>query len=301
MERTERTEQSLLTNWYEHYHKYMIAVSYRMLGSFSEAEDVVQDVFMRLQYVPIHTIREAKPYLTKMTVRRSLDMLKSARKRREHYVGPWLPEPEVRSSFEDLADSLIMKETISYALLVVMEQLSPGERAVFILRETLGYDYAEIAETLEKTQAACRKLFSRARAKLKQNRMEAPPLSAPAEELTSRFFQLVYQGDVEALLAWIEDDAECITDGGGVAKAALNPLIGAERVAKFLVGVMNKYMQLSLKIVPLSINGEFGFGVLEQGRCSTVIFAKWYESKLHRMYVIRNPHKLQRLSLKTEN
>ena len=285
----------VLQKWYREFRNYLAAVAYRMLGSFSDAEDIVQDVFVRLQSLPVSEIREAKSYLTKMTVSRSIDVLKSARRRRETYVGPWLPEPDVNGTENDPGDSVIIEESIHYALLVVMERLTPSERAVFLLRETFGFDYAEVAEALQMTEAACRKTLSRARKKLALSPPEPPVSISRGRELTARFLQAARSGKVEHLLAWIEKDAVCLSDGGGIEKAAIRPVIGAERVAAFIAGLLTKYSDVSISFAPLIVNGEPGLGVLENGEWSTVVSFEWRGNKIKRLFLIRNPQKLQGL------
>lgn len=282
----------MLPQWYREYRTYLLAVAYRMLGSFAEAEDVVQDVFVRLQGMNEPDIRAAKPFLTKMTITRSLDVLKSARRRRETYVGPWLPEPDVKPFPEDLTDGLIMEEMVSYALLVVLERLTPGERAVFLLHEAFGYGYAEVAAALHKSEVACRKTLSRVRKKLAQDLPEPPMEISRGRELTARFLQAAASGDLEALLSWLQADAVCLTDGGGRVTAALRPLVGAGRVAAFLTGLTSKSRSQDIQMIPLIVNGEFGLGVKERGVWSSVILVQWHTEKVQQLFVIRNPDKL---------
>jgi RNA polymerase sigma factor (sigma-70 family) len=287
---------SVLPLWYSRYHKYLLSVAYRMLGSFSEAEDAVQDVFVKLHGMNESDIREAKPFLTRMTVTRSLDILKSARRQREKYIGPWLPDPDVSPFPTDAGDRLIMEETVSYALLVVLEALTPGERAVFLLRETFGYEYAEVAAVLGKTEMACRQTMSRVRKKLSGRSPEDPPMEiGRSRELTERFLHAASSGNLESLLEWLREDAVCLTDGGGIVTAAVRPLVGAGRVAAFLQGLATKYRTQDTRFVPILINGELGIGVLEGGAWTTVFYMEWLEGKVRHLYAIRNPEKLAKL------
>lgn len=293
-------EQDAIKTWYRQYRRYLAAVAYRMLGSWSEAEDVVQDVFLRLHNHPVESIREAKSYLTKMAVTRSLDVLKSARRRRETYVGPWLPEPDVQFH-EEINERLIIEETISYALLVVLERLTPNERAVFLLVETLGYAYRDVSEMLQKTEVGCRKLMSRARKKLAQDIPIEPIDLDQGRELTLHFLRAAQTGRVEELLTWLVDDAICYSDGGGIVHAAVRPIVGADRAASFLIGLSRGLDDDTVQLIPLIVNGEAGFGVLENGQWTTVIAVHWLADKVKHIYMIRNPYKLKHLTLQREN
>ncbi len=281
-----------LPQWYDEYRRYMLAVAYRMLGSFAEAEDVVQDVFVRLHGIREPDIRDAKSYLTTMTVRRSLDVLKSARRKRETYVGPWLPEPEVRLLEDEASTGLILEETVSYALLVVMERLTPGERAVFLLQEVHGYSYGETAAALDKTETACRKAMSRVRKKLAQELPEPEADPIHRQQLAAGFLQATQTGKAEDLLAWLQEDAVCMTDGGGEVSAAVKPLVGSDRVAAFLNGLAAKYQGRTLELRPLLVNGELGVGIIEDSVLTTIAVIEWQGDKIRHIYMTRNPKKL---------
>jgi len=292
----EQARQFEIREWYSSYRPYLAAVAYRMLGSFTESEDVVQDVFIRLHDLSLRHIREPKSYLTKMTVTRCIDILRSARKQREIYVGPWLPEPDVRPPQSDNGERMIIEETISYALLVVLEKLTPGERAVFLLYETLDYSYEEVANMLDKTMAACRKTMSRVRRKLQGHIPESTVADDPrGSELTMRFLRAAQSGEVEHLLAWLADDAVCWSDGGGVVHAAIKPLVGADRVAAFLQGLARKVDGEHVQLVPLLVNGELGVGVMEYEVWTTVIAIEWREDQVQNVFMVRNPHKLKHI------
>ncbi|WP_276355372.1 RNA polymerase sigma-70 factor [Cohnella caldifontis] len=280
--------------WYLEHRRYLLSVAYRMLGTFADAEDVVQDVFLHLQLVDSERIRDARPFLTKMVVRRSLDVLKSARRKRETYVGPWLPEPDVRLRGEETAGGILLEESVAYALLVVLERLTPGERAVFLLHEAFGYGYAETAEALGKSEAACRQLMSRVRRKL--NRELPEPVSKPEEnELTLRFLQACASGRMESLLELLREDIAMFTDGGGVVTAAPRPIYGPEKTSAFLLGLAAKFIRDGAEVVPADINGHTGVLFREQGVWTTVLAFEWREGRLRRIYGVRNPAKLERL------
>lgn len=319
-------------DWYREYFGYLRAVAYRMLGSMLEAEDVVQDVFEKLHQMKSEPIRDAKAFLTRMVVNRSLDALRSARKRREVYPGPWLPEPVGEIAAGGPEQRALAKESVSYALMVVLEKLTPLERAVFLLHEALGYGYADTAELLGRTEAACRKLLSRARRKLADDVPEGPQAlgfrivsgadgsggtggaegpdgadgsaviaetagpAARLEEamrLTERFLQAVYGGQSEALMEWLLEDVVCVTDGGGVMKAALRPVFGADRVAMFLAGLVRQNSDLLLDPVPLIVGGLPAIGLRAGDRLDTVVVVEWRYGKVRRIYMVRNPAKLK--------
>ncbi len=285
-----------IAEWYEAHRRYLLSVAYRMLGTCTDAEDIVQDVFAHLQDRDTEEIRDARPYLTKMVVRRSLDVLKSARRRREIYTGPWLPEPVVRPADEEPVSGMLIEETVSYALLVVLERLTPGERAVFLLHESFGYDYGETAAALGKTEAACRQLMSRARRKLDREKPE-PAVQPGAQELVFRFLQAAASGRMDALLKLLREDIAMISDGGGVVSAATRPLVGIEKTAAFLLGLASKYRHSGGEVIPVRVNGEPGLAFRENGAWTAVLAFEWRERRLRRMYIVRNPEKLKQMPL----
>lgn len=214
----------------------LVGMAYGMLGSVMEAEDVVQDAWLRWQSSSRTDVREPAAFLTTITTRLAIDRLRSAQHRRETYVGPWLPEPIVREQGEDPADVVAEAERLSMALLTAMERLDPVERAVFLLRETFDFDYAEIADVVNKSPAACRQIAKRAR-----ERVGDPARARPvddAERVMAPFLAALSAGDVDALLGTLAADVIAYSDGGGVRRAARQPIPGAERVAKFLLNIV---------------------------------------------------------------
>ncbi|WP_123043142.1 RNA polymerase sigma-70 factor [Cohnella candidum] len=287
---------SNVAEWYAAHRRYLHTVAYRMLGTYADAEDVVQDVFAHLQVRDNGSIRDERPYLTKMVVRRSLDVLKSARRRRESYVGPWLPEPEVRPADEEPVSAMLLEETVSYALLVVLEVLTPAERAVFLLHEAFGYGYEETAEALGKTEAACRQLMSRVRRKLDREIPE-PVSTEKGQELVFRFMQAAASGKMESLMELLREDIVVMTDGGGRVSAAVRPLVGAERAAAFVLGLISKYGNSDTEALPVRVNGDWGIAFREAGEWTTIVAFEWRDEAMKRMYLIRNPDKLQSIRL----
>jgi RNA polymerase sigma-70 factor (ECF subfamily) len=214
----------------------LFGIAYGMLGSVMEAEDVVQDAWLRWQAADRVAVREPAAFLTTVTTRLAIDRLRSAQRRREAYVGPWLPEPIVREIGEDPADLVAEAEQLSMALLTAMERLDPVERAVFLLRETFDLDYAEIADVVDKSPAACRQIARRARDRV-GDPSRAQPIDDP-EHALAPFVAAITSGDVDALLATLAADVIAWSDGGGIRRAARQPIPGAERVATFLISII---------------------------------------------------------------
>ena len=221
----------------------LFGLAYRMLGSAVEAEDVVQDAWLRWQQTDQPAVREPAAFLTKIVTNLSLNVLGSARVRREVYVGDWLPEP-VFSGTGALGplDSVELRDSVSLALLSLLERLTPAERAAYVLHEAFGYRHREIAEILSTTEANVRQLFARGRAKLPRDAVRSPD-QAEWAELISRFFDAARNGDLAALELLLTRDVVSVSDGGGVVNAARNPVHGASKVARYLMGVLGKFTE----------------------------------------------------------
>lgn len=234
----------------------MFSIAYRMLGSVSEAEDIVQEAFLRMHKSVNRGVEFETPaaYATTVTTRIALDTLRSARVRRETYVGPWLPEPILD---DDPAHQIERDETVSLAFLVVMERLAPVERAVFLLREVFGYEYAEIANIVEKSEANCRQLLARAKRHLDSER---PPLATAErqEELADTFFAALNGGDLEALERTLAADVTFYGDGGGKAPAVRLPVEGSLAVARFILGLARQGNRLGVRLERTHANGQPG-------------------------------------------
>jgi len=233
----------------------MFSVAYRMLGSVAEAEDIVQEAFLRLQGTDLASVRSPDAFATTVTTRLAIDALRSARRRRETYVGPWLPEPLVPERADDPARRIELDESVSLAVLTLMETLNPVERAVFVLRETLDYDYSAIAEIVERTEANCRQLFARARARLDEGRPRFEVDAARRDELAATFLQAVGSGDLEALERLLAEDVAFYGDGGK-APAIRQPMYGATAVARFLLGLARRGAGLGVRLLPAHANGQ---------------------------------------------
>src|SRR5438105_1374535 len=225
---------------FETYRAYLFAIAYRMLGSTMDAEDMVQETYIRYQAALPQTIHSLKAYLTTILVRLCMDQLDLARRKRELYVGPWLPEPILTAMTTDVADPekrVETEESISLAFLVLLEQLQPFERAVFLLREVFEYDYAEIATMLDKSEAACRRSFSRAKIHLAEHRTRVPASPQTHRQLLMGFVQAVENGEMTTLKNLLAEEVTLWADAGGkIRQAALRPLSGRDAVARFSLG-----------------------------------------------------------------
>lgn len=266
-----------------------------MVGSWGEAEDLVQDAWLRWHQHQ-HEIDDDAAWLTTVTSRLCLDHLRSARFRREQYVGMWLPEPVATDETDDAA---LRAEGLSYALLAMLESLTPPERVAFVLREAFDSDYAEIGRVLDRTEPACRQLVSRARRRLRTataaGRTSADGAAAAQEELLASF-ALAVAGDFEPLMAVLAPDAILYSDGGGKVLAALKPIYGADKITRFFAGVLGK-APAGLQVVPRQINGEAALLALVGDQVLQTFHVGLDDGgKVHSLYVVRNPDKLTRVS-----
>jgi RNA polymerase sigma-70 factor (TIGR02957 family) len=233
----------------------MFSIAYRMLGSVAEAEDVVQEAFLRMHRSADATIANVDAYATTVTTRLAIDALRSARNRRETYVGPWLPEPLLADQ-PDPAVRVEQDESVSVAMLTLMEALTPVERAVFILREVLSYDYRDIAVVVERSEAHCRQLFARARKHLAAGRPRFEPSLERRDELAAAFLDAVGSGSMERLEALLAEDVVFYGDGGGKAPAIRKPMSGAIQVARFLLSLARRGRQVGVLLEPAVANGQ---------------------------------------------
>ncbi|MDV3222909.1 RNA polymerase sigma-70 factor [Intrasporangium sp.] len=238
----------------------MFSIAYRMLGSVVEAEDVVQEALLRMARATAEgeEPRNLDAWATTVTTRLAIDTLRSARVRREAYVGSWLPEPLVTDHAPDPAHRIELDESVSVAMLVLMETLSPHERAVFILREAFGYDYADIAAIVEQSEATCRQHFSRARKHLEAGRQRFSASSKRRDELAAAFLDAVQRGALADLERILADDVVFWGDGGGKAPAIGKPMQGAVAVARFVLGLARRGGPLGFRLEPARVNGEPG-------------------------------------------
>ena len=284
----------------ERYRPLLFSIAYRMLGEVGDAEDVVQETFLRAHRLLAdgEEIREPKAFLAEVTTRLAIDHLRSARVRRERYVGEWLPEPLVEAdeaSPEELAEDL---ESLSMAFLVVLETLSPVERAVFLLHDVFGFDFDEVAETVEKSPANTRQIAVRARKHVESRRPRFEPSLERKQELAARFFSAIQQGDVDGLVEMLTDDVKMVGDGGGRG-AVREPVTGRLRVARFLVGLGRLAERQRLALEGIAVNGQPG--VIAYGPDGSVVNVLTVDVVDERIAAIRsvaNPEKLRHLPLR---
>lgn len=299
----------------ETYRPLLMTLAYRMLGSLSEAEDIVQDALADYALTADRSsITHEKAYLVKMVTNRCLNLKQSARKRREVYVGEWLPEPAVQYAdggggstllgggdhvSDNPADYIERQENITYVMLVMLERLSAVERAVFLLRETLEFDYDEIASIVHKSEANCRKIFSRAKEKL-QGRAEDEGKDVEAlhrrEEqawaFAKAFIHAAETGNSATLVSMLAHDAVLVSDGGGKVRAAINPIEGSDRVAAFVEGIARK-RAFGEQLLPAYVSGQPGLVVIRDGQPVKVMVLEWdEESRISKIFFILNPDKL---------
>jgi RNA polymerase sigma-70 factor (TIGR02957 family) len=236
----------------------MLGIAYRMLGSVSEAEDVVQDAFLRIQEHPPPDLRNPAAYVTTVTTRLAIDELRSARRRRESYVGTWLPEPVITDPAGQPEPQAERHDTISLAALVMLERLTPVERAVFVLRTAFSYDYDDIAEIVGKSTANCRQILRRARSRVAADEPRFEVNAAQRDELARRFLTAAQEGDIAGLEKLLSADVVFYGDGGGNAAALLEPVTGRARVARFVAGIMRQVLSRGLEIRLVLVNGDPG-------------------------------------------
>jgi RNA polymerase sigma-70 factor (TIGR02957 family) len=275
------------------YKNLLFTLAYQLTGSAADAEDIVQDVFVKIHDVGLEQVKEPKAYLCKMVTNRCMDLHKSARKRREHYVGPWLPEPIV-SAEEDTFESVVRQDLLSYAMLVLLERLSPSERAVFILREALCFDYSDIARLLGKSEAACRKLLSRARNQMGITQNEVIHAEEAGVDWVRRFLTELERGNVDHIVTLLAEDVTIVSDGGGKVFAASHPIKLIDRVVPFLLGLVrqSKQAKTAYQFELAPINGQVGLVIRLNEEIDTVALVNVEEGKLKNLYLIRNPDKL---------
>lgn len=279
---------------FEPHRAYLVKIAYRMLGSVAEAEDAVQDAFLRWSGAARDEVAEPRAYLTRTVTRLCLDRLKSARARREQYVGTWLPEPVVEDEREPGA---AIAHELSIALLVTLERLSPLERAAFLLHDVFELDFGEVARALERSEAAVRQLAARAREHVREDRPRFRASDEEAARLADAFHAAMIGGDLAALSKLLAEDAVFYADGGGKRVAALNPIFGRDKILRFLVGVTGKRggVPQPSQIRRAWINGMPGF-VLHSPDGVETLAIEVSDSAIAAIYAVRNPDKLRHLA-----
>lgn len=283
---------------FQQYRGLLFGAAYRLLGSAADAEDVVQEAWLRFAEVPLEEVREPRAYLLRTVTNLALNQLRTQQRRREEYVGPWLPEPV--SSLPGAAapapdEAAVLADDVSLAMLVVLEQLSPLERAAYILSEVFGYPAPDIARTLDRSPAAVRQLISRARAHVasRQARNQVDP--ALHKRITEQFLQAATTGVVEPLLGLLAPDVILTSDGGGQKSAALRPILGVEKVLRFLLGVTSK-PDTPFQLHVAQVNGLPALVAVDpDGAVDTVASFRIDGGLVREIFLVRNPDKLHRI------
>jgi RNA polymerase sigma-70 factor, ECF subfamily len=276
----------------------LFGIAYRMLGSVSEAEDVLQDAWLRWQGVEHGTVENPTAYLVRLVTRLSIDTLGAARNRLTDYVGPWLPEPIVapRRGDGDPAALQELADDLSTAFLLLLERLTPVERAVFLLRESFDFSYREIAEIVGKTEENCRQIDRRARKHLDPGRRPAPADPEEHGRLLGGFLRAVRDGDLDGIVALLAQDATLYADGGGKTRAAQKPIHGPEGIARFILGI-RRNAPPDWEIRPATVNGGAGLVNLVGGQPISVISMDTEPGRIRGIYIVVNPDKLGRVEL----
>ena len=274
----------------------LFTVAYEMLGSAADAEDVLQETWLRWAGVDLGTVRDQRAYLVRITTRQALSRLRTLRRRKESYVGPWLPEPLLTAP--DVAEDVELAESVSMAMLLVLETLGPTERAVFVLREVFGLEYDEIAEAVGKSLAAVRQIAHRARAHVAARRPRGVVSAAETRGALEAFQRAIETGDLQGLLDMLAPDVVLLGDGGGVVQAVVRPIVGAGRVARLLaVGLPRIGGQVSVE--PVQINGSPALIIRLNGEIDDVVAVRIDDGLVTGLYVVRNPEKLSRVERET--
>jgi RNA polymerase sigma-70 factor, ECF subfamily len=270
----------------------LFAIAYRILGSVTEAEDAVQETWLRYQASP-HSPASAKAFLSAVVTRISIDVLRSARVRREEYVGPWFPEPLLTDPYEDPARSAELADSVSMAALLLLERLSPLERAVFVLREVFGFGFPEVASAVGRSEAACRQLAVRARRHMDEGRPRFEADRREREELADRFFIALREGDVDGLRALLAADVQIIADGGGKAPALGRSITGAEKAARALASIVPWLVRVKVMLEPREVNGQPGAIFRDRdGKVLSTMALDVLDGQIQTIRSVSNPDKL---------
>jgi RNA polymerase sigma-70 factor (TIGR02957 family) len=274
----------------------LFTIAYEMLGSAADAEDVLQETWLRWVKVDLGQVRDQRAYLVRITTRQSLNRLRTMRRRKEAYVGPWLPEPLLTAP--DVAEDVELAESVSMAIMLVLETLSPTERAVFVLREAFDVSYDEIAAAVDKSPAAVRQIAHRARQHVDGRRPRKVVSPSEIRAALEAFQRALETRDLQGLLDVLAPEVVLVSDGGGVKQAALRPIIGAEKVVRFIVGGSGK-TEGTLTSDPIVVNGNLALVVRLDGEIDGVVAIRVEDARITSLYYVRNPEKLTRVESET--
>jgi RNA polymerase sigma-70 factor (ECF subfamily) len=270
----------------------LFTVAYEMLGSAADAEDVLQETWLRWASVDLAEVEHQRAYLVRITTHQALSRLRTLGRRKESYVGPWLPEPLLTTA--DVAEDVELADSVSMAMLLVLETLTPTERAVFVLREVFDLGYEEIADAVGKNPAAVRQIAHRARSHVAARRPRGPVSRDETRDALTAFQRAVETGDLQGLLDILAPDVVLLGDGGGIVQAVLKPLVGADRVARVLTRVQS---EASLELA--QVNGHPALVLRRGGELDTVLAARIDDGLITGLYAVRNPEKLSRMAQET--
>lgn len=273
------------------YRRRLLGLAYRMLGSRSDAEDVVQDAYLR--FADAHDVRNPEAFLVTVVTRLCLDRLKSARAQREIYVGPWLPEPVFDTDSLSSEAATELADDLSFALLLALDRLSPQERAAFLLHDVFDIPFAEVATMIGRSEPACRQLATRARRAVRDERPAPAATPDSHEHLLKAFLEAVTSGDLSRLASLLREDAVALTDGGGHKSAALNPIHGADKIARVFIGLAGKTAGRVIRVEPTMINGSIGALFYMDGELDHTLSLSIDGDRIAAIYLVRNPDKLR--------
>jgi RNA polymerase sigma-70 factor (TIGR02957 family) len=273
----------------------LFTVAYEMLGSAADAEDVLQETWLRWQGVDLDTVQYQRAYLVRITTRQALTRLRTLGRRKESYVGPWLPEPLLTAP--DVAEDVELADSVSMAMMLVLETLAPTERAVFVLREVFDLGYDEIAEAVDKTSAAVRQIAHRARAHVAARRPRGVISPAETRDALEAFQRAAETGDLQRLVDLLAPDVVLLGDGGGIKQAVPRPVVGADRVARLLASGMGRIAAASIQ--PAQVNGYPALVLRLDGEIDTVIAVRIDDGLITGLYAVRNPEKLSHMERET--
>ena len=278
------------------YRNLLFTVAYEMLGSAADAEDVLQETWLRWVGVDLGTVRDQRAYLVRITTRQALGRLRTLGRRKESYTGPWLPEPLLTTP--DVAEDVELADSVSMAMMLVLETLKPNERAVFVLREVFDLAYDEIAEAVGKSPAAVRQIAHRARAHVAARRPRGVVSAAETRDALEAFQRAAETGDLQSLLDILAPDVVFLGDGGGVVQAVLAPVVGADRVARLLAVGLDRIAGAAA-LQPAQVNGFPALTIRFNGEIDTVIAVRLDEGLITGLYAVRNPEKLSHMERET--
>ena len=281
---------------FEQHRTKLRGVAYRMLGSRSDAEDVVQDAYLRWHRASTDEIRSVEAWLVTVVTRLSIDRLRQAKVERESYVGPWLPEPLVENEAPPADAASELASSLSVAFLVVLERLAPEERAAFLLHEVFETGYDEIAQILGKSEPACRQLVSRARKRVHEERPRVQVSEEARTKLLNRFVQAILTNDKDEMMAVLASDAAWISDGGGKARAALHPVLGRDAVTRFVLAVLGKHAA-EATFEPVNVNGESGLAFYLGPQLISVMSFRTDGARILDVFATLNPEKLSQIGV----